>query len=144
MDATYSLVPGVPSVDDYLRLRRASGLTPRSAEAAHAGLPRTVVGVIVRHGETVVGMGRVVGDGLFYLLVDIAVDPAHQKKGIGKALVGRLMDELGKVSPAEAYVGLFADGEACHLYAKFGFEPTAPASLGMARWIGSRVGSVRS
>lgn len=144
MDATYSLVPGVPSVDDYLRLRQASGLTPRSVEAAQAGLPRTVVGVVVRHGETVVGMGRVVGDGLFYLIVDIAVDPAHQRKGIGKAVVGQLMDELGKVSPAEAYVGLFADGEACHLYAQFGFAPTAPVSLGMARWIAADVGSFRS
>jgi len=35
--------------------------------------------------------------------------------------------------PPSAYVSLLADGEAHRLYAQFGFEPTAPASIGMYR-----------
>lgn len=80
-------------------------------------------------------MGRVVGDGLFYQVVDIAVDPEHQKKGVGKAIMARLMAELEQRATAEVYVSLIADGEAKHLYAQFGFTPTAPASIGMAQWI---------
>lgn len=134
----YTLLYQIPPVDDYLRLRRAAGLSARSVAAAEAGLPHTVAGVVVRQGEHIVGMGRAVGDGLFYQVVDIAVDPQHQGQGLGKAIVGRLMDELRRLAPAEAYVSLIADGRANELYAQFGFEPTAPASVGMAQWIGQR------
>lgn len=132
----YAVSVEVPEVRDYCRLRRIAGLTPRSEAAARAGLPNTVVGVTVRQGESVVGMGRVIGDGLCYQVVDIAVDPAHQGRGLGKAIMARLMDELKQLAPAEAYVSLIADGDARHLYVQYGFEPTAPASIGMAQWIG--------
>lgn len=132
----YAVSVEVPEVQDYCRLRRIAGLTPRSEAAARAGLPNTVVGVTVRQGESVVGMGRVIGDGLCYQVVDIAVDPAHQGRGLGKAIMARLMDELKQLAPAEAYVSLIADGDARHLYVQYGFEPTAPASIGMAQWIG--------
>lgn len=136
MTGEYTVSVEGPSIADYCRLRRDSGLTPRSEKAAAAGLPNTVAGAVVRHGDHVVGMGRVIGDGLCYQVVDIAVDPAHQGRGLGKMIMSRLMQELRKHAPAEAYVSLIADGDAKHLYAQYGFEPTAPASIGMAQWIG--------
>jgi len=136
MTDDYAVSVEVPTVEDYCRLRRSAGLTPRSATAAAAGLPNTVAGVLVRQDGHVVGMGRAVGDGLCYQIVDIAVEPAHQGRGLGKAIVARLMRELRQIAPAEAYVSLIADGDAQHLYAQYGFVPTAPASIGMAQWIG--------
>ncbi|WP_370674687.1 GNAT family N-acetyltransferase [Pleomorphomonas sp. PLEO] len=136
MTGDYTVSVEIPSVDDYCRLRRVSGLTPRSEAAARVGLPNTVVAVLARCGDHVVGMGRAIGDGLCYQVVDIAVDPDHQGRGLGKAIVSRLMDELKQLAPAEAYVSLIADGDAKHLYTQYGFEPTAPASIGMAQWIG--------
>ena len=136
MNAQYVIAAEVPTVDDYRRLRVIAGLSPRSEMAARAGLPNTVVGVIVRRDAEAVGMGRAVGDGLFFQIVDIAVDPAHQGRGLGKAIMAKLMGELESIAPAEAYVSLIADGAAHRLYAQYGFEPTAPASIGMARWIG--------
>jgi ribosomal protein S18 acetylase RimI-like enzyme len=135
MDQTYDCQFETPPVADYLRLRRNAGLTPRSAAAAEAGLPNTVAGVVVKFDNLAVGMGRAVGDGLFYQLVDIAVEPAHQGKGLGKMIVSRLMEELQRIAPAEAYVSLIADGRANELYAQYGFQPTAPASIGMAQWL---------
>ena len=126
----------VPTVEDYCRLRIAAGLTARSKHAARLGLPNTVVGVIVRNAGRAIGMGRAIGDGLFYQLVDMAVDPAHQGRGLGKLIVSTLMAELKRTAPAEAYVSLIADGEANRLYSQFGFTMTAPASVGMAQWIG--------
>lgn len=126
----------IPSVADYCRLRAVAGLTPRSEVAATAGLPLTVIGVVVKQADKAVGMGRIIGDGLFYQVVDIAVEPAHQGKGLGKLIVSSLMRELRLIAPAEAYVSLIADGEANRLYAQYGFQPTAPASIGMAQWIG--------
>jgi ribosomal protein S18 acetylase RimI-like enzyme len=135
MNEKYTIYLELPTVDDHLRLRKISGLTPRSEAAAKAGLPNTIIGAVVRESSRVVGIGRVVGDGLFYQIVDIAVDPDHQKKGIGKAIMERLMSELERQAPAEAYVSLIADGQAKDLYAQFGFAPTAPASIGMAQWL---------
>lgn len=132
----YSQAFEIPSVDDYRRLRIAAGLTPRSEEAAAAGLPKTAVAVVVRHEGRAVGMGRAIGDGLFYQIVDIAVQPDHQGRGLGKGIVTSLIQELRRVAPAEAYVSLIADGKANKLYAQYGFTPTAPASIGMAQWIG--------
>ena len=133
MEHGYELTVGVPSIEDYCRLRVSAGLSPKSAEAAAAGLPNTLFGVLILKDKKVVGMGRVVGDGgLFYQVVDIAVEPAHQRRGLGKAIVGRIVEHLNQSAPAGAHVSLIADGDARHLYAQFGFEPTAPASIGMA------------
>jgi len=129
----YELVVGTPSSDDYRRLRIAAGLSAKSAEAAEAGLPNTIFGVFVRKNREVVGMGRIVGDrGLFFQIVDIAVDPKHQKQGLGKRIVGALVDHLHQTAPSGAYVSLIADGEAHRLYSLFGFKPTAPLSIGMS------------
>ncbi len=125
-----------PAVEDYLRLRVVAGMTARSPTAARAGLPHTVVGVVVRQEGRAVGMGRAVGDGLSYQIVDIAVDPEHQGRGLGKTIVSTLMAELRTLAPAEAYVSLIADARANELYAQYGFAPVAPASIGMAQWIG--------
>ena len=136
MDDRYTLVEGVPSIEDYRRLRAVSGLTPRSAEAARLGLPNTIHAVHVEAEGQAVGMGRIIGDGaLVFQVVDVAVDPAHQRRGLGKAIMGALVAHLRATLPAEAYVSLIADGEAHRLYAQFGFEPVAPASIGMAQWI---------
>ncbi|TNC47704.1 GNAT family N-acetyltransferase [Rubellimicrobium rubrum] len=136
MDESYTRHIEVPPVEDYCRLRAVAGLTPRSAAAAAAGLPNTVVAIVVRHDGRAVGMGRAIGDGLCYQVVDVAVEPEHQGRGLGHAIVGGLMEQLRRLAPAEAYVSLIADGPADRLYAQHGFEPTAPASIGMAQWLG--------
>ena len=133
--ADYTLTQAIPTVEDYLRLRSISGLTPRSAEAARAGLPGSFFAVCVRYGDAAVGMGRIISDGaLFFHLVDVAVDPAHQGKGLGKAIVAALLAQVRNVAPAEAYVSLMANGEAHRLYAPFGFAPVMPEARGMALW----------
>ena len=129
----YDLIPGAPSVDDYRRLRGVTGLSDKSQAAAEAGLPNTWFAVTVRHEGRTVGMGRVIGDGgTAFQIVDIAVEPEHQGKGLGKQIVGALVDHLRAHAPKTAYVSLIADGDAQYLYAKYGFEPVMPASIGMA------------
>ena len=134
----YRIAFRTPPVADYLRLRRDTGLSPFTERAARTGLASTFVGVTLEHEQSTVGMGRVIGDGgLFFQVVDIAVLPAHQGKGLGKAIVAALLERLEERLAAPAYVSLVADGEARHLYARFGFEPVAPKSIGMARRVGS-------
>ena len=81
MQAGYELITEVPSSEDYRQLRISAGMSPKS-EAAAAGLPNSLFGVVVRHEGRVVGMGRLIGDGgLFFQVVDIAVAPAHRTDG---------------------------------------------------------------
>ena len=134
---SYKLHHETPTLDDYQRLRKLSGLTPFPPEAAEAGLPGTLLAVTVEHNGETIGMGRVVGDGgLFFQIVDIAVLPVHQGKGLGKTIMHDLTTRLAAQISTRAYVSLIADGEANRLYAQYGFAPTMPKSIGMAQVIG--------
>ena len=125
-----------PTVEEFCDLRRLSGLTPKSAEAAALGLPNTIHAVVVQHEGETIGMGRVIGDGgTAYQLTDIAVLEAHRGKGLGKRIVAELVDWLQANAPKGAYVSLIADGPAKALYAQFGFAETAPVSVGMSMWV---------
>lgn len=129
----YELVQRTPTIEEYRALRRLSGLSEKSLDAAARGLPGTLFAAVIEADGKAIGMGRVVGDGgTAYQLVDIAVLPEHQGRGLGKRIVGVLVEWLHAHAPPSAYVSLIADGPAKDLYAQFGFKPTAPASIGMA------------
>ncbi len=126
----YKVIEGVVSVDDFIRLRNVSGLTPRPRDAAQKGLPRSLFGVTITFGSETVGMGRVVGDGaLNFEIVDIAVDPEHQRKGLGSLIMQSIMNYLESEAPTGAYITLMADVP--ELYEKFGFKLSRPKSEGM-------------
>ncbi|MFD1796036.1 GNAT family N-acetyltransferase [Paracoccus aurantiacus] len=87
---TISTVARIPSVDEYLHLRRTAGLSSFAAKAAEIGLPHSVFGVVVEDEGRAIGMGRIIGDGgCFFQIVDIAVDPAYQGKGWASRSCGR-------------------------------------------------------
>lgn len=134
----YQTVARVPTVKEYLRLRSVAGLSAFSEEAATKGLAGTLFSVVVEHDGTAIGMGRLIGDGgCFVQVVDIAVDPQHQGRSLGKAIMTALTGYITANLPPSAYVSLIADVPANTLYEKFGFEETAPRSVGMARRAGA-------
>ena len=133
MSTPYTTRLAIPDAATYCHLRSVSGLSPKTAEAAARGLPNSLFAVQVLQGDEIVGMGRIIGDGgCFYQVVDIAVLPAHQGRGLGKLIMREIMRYIEEQVPASAYVSLIADGQAQDLYAQFGFRHTAPASVGMA------------
>lgn len=135
LPAGLQCIPHPPSVAEYRQLRAVAGLSPKSLEAATLGLPNTVFGVSIRDGDQLLAMGRLVGDrGCFLQVVDIAVVPGRQGQGLGKAVMAAL-DAWLQANAVGAYVSLIADGQANRLYAQFGFEETAPRSVGMAKII---------
>lgn len=126
----YQVIEKVAFVDDFIRLREVSGLTPRPYEAAKRALPNSLFGVQVVMNNQTVGMGRVVGDGaLNFEIVDVAVDPVHQGKGLGRMIMQSIMDYLEQDAPKGAYITLMADVP--ELYEKFGFKLSRPESEGM-------------
>ena len=129
--APVELVERFPGAEDYCRLRAEAGMAPRTIEAARRGLPNTLYGVSLLHDGDVVGMGRVIGDGgCFFIVVDIAVTPARQGQGLGKRIMAALDAWLRANAPSSAVVSLAADGDAKHLYARFGFVDTTAGANG--------------
>ncbi|WP_428423786.1 GNAT family N-acetyltransferase [Pararhizobium sp.] len=129
----YSIVAQTPSTEEYLHLRSVAGLSPFSKEAASKGLVGTIFSAMVLYEGSAVGMGRLIGDGgCFFQVVDIAVHPEHQGRGLGKMIMKAIMGYIDSEFPVSAYVSLIADVPANTLYEKFGFKETAPRSLGMA------------
>jgi ribosomal protein S18 acetylase RimI-like enzyme len=124
---SYKLKYEIPSVEDYIGIRLAAGLSRKSSEAAEIGLSNTLCGVIVYSGKQPVGIGRVIGDGgCFFEIVDIAVEPAHQKKGLGDMIMDGLMNYINSNAPDTAYVSLMADHGTPEFYKRFGFEASLP------------------
>ncbi len=130
---SYALSAQIPSATEYMALRIAAGLSPKTAEAAERGLPNSLFAVCIRSASKLVGMGRVIGDGgCNFEIVDIAVHPDFQRQGLGSKIMESLMTYLRDNAPPSAYVCLIADEGAPALYQRFGFEFTAPSSVGMA------------
>ncbi|MEU4556906.1 GNAT family N-acetyltransferase [Actinoplanes sp. NPDC023936] len=135
----YRLLDGPPSLDEYLELRTRSGLTPPTRDQAAAGLSGAWAAVHLVHEESGVaaGMGRVLGDGGWYFhIIDMAVLPEHQRRGLGDAVLTALLDTIRRAAPPGAYVNLLGDPPGRRLYARHGFTETAPHSLGMALRLG--------
>jgi len=130
---TYATLHAIPTPETYRHLRVAAGLSPKSAEAAARGLPNTLFAVQLLHEGEPIGMGRVIGDGgTAFQVVDIAVLPEHQGRGLGKRLMQEIAAWLREHVPEGGYVSLLADVPADALYGQFGFVPTAPRTVGMA------------
>ncbi|SFS18149.1 DNA/RNA endonuclease G, NUC1 [Agrococcus baldri] len=89
-------------------------------------------GVVAREGDRVVGVGRLVGDGVRYWYVqDVMVRPDAADQGIASGIVARLLARVRRVAPAEAIVGLFASPEAVGVYEELGFVVATDDPLGM-------------
>jgi GNAT superfamily N-acetyltransferase len=151
----YSLLERTPTPQQYHDLHKKAGLTPPPLSPALPVIPKALAGswysviVIDRTSaqnqetpEQIIGMGRLVGDGaLFLQVVDMAVDPEFQGKGIGRAILERLMKNVDERAP-DAYVSLIGDVPANErFYPKFGFRDVSP-STGMARYREKRVRDV--
>lgn len=134
-ELSYRLVDGPPAVASYLRIREQAGLTPKTLAQAEAALPGSWAAVHVVVGTTgePVAMGRVIGDGGWYFhVVDMAVLPGHQRRGLGDRILTTLLRRIRERAPSGAYVSLLADPPGRRLYSRHGFEETAPSSTGMA------------
>lgn len=112
------------SYDDYYRLRESVAWLNFSREQTEKALNNSLYTVIAEDDGNVVGMGRMTGDGLYYLIVDIVVQPDHQKKGIGSTIIDMMIDYVDRETPigGRSSVQLTAEKGKETFYEKRGFK----------------------
>lgn len=118
-------------VVDYHRLRLAAGMgiPPISDVDLKAALQRSW-NVVARSGQTVVGMGRLLDDGALYGSIwDMLVTPELQRRGIGEALLERLLEQARNLN----LIALIATPAGRPLYERHGFATESHGSVGMLK-----------
>jgi GNAT superfamily N-acetyltransferase len=72
--------------------------------------------------DKLIGLGRILEDGTMCIFYDIMVHKDYQGQGIGKMIVGGLVDEIKNKDYHS--INLFMDNESLKtFYGKFGFKP---------------------
>lgn len=145
----YTIIKGLPTPQVYHDLRKLAGMTPPPLEAVPKALENSFVAILAYETKDMldsltagpeqspVAMGRLVGDkSLFLILVDVAVHPDHQRRGLGKRIMQALIDYVDAHAP-QAYISLVAEPAAQRLYPQYGFKDVQP-SIGMYRMIRDR------
>jgi len=120
-----ALLDRLPTPAEHRRLAEAVGWTEAfDWDTVPASLTGSLAGTVALDGDQVIGMGRLVGDGVKYFYVqDLAVLPEYQGSGIGTALLQRLLEHVASTAPSTAFVGLFGTDGAIPLYERHGFTP---------------------
>ena len=128
------------SVEDYNYLRKSAQWSEVEGKQAAIGIHHSafLIAAVV-NGKTV-GMARVVSDGGYIaIIVDVVVLPDYQGKGIGKAMMQKIMDYLnGTLEKGQfVFVNLMAAKNKEPFYASFGFEvrPNDNVGAGMTQYL---------
>lgn len=125
--------------EDYFNLRQSVGWNNLSKEQTICALKNSLFDIIAIDNECVVGMGRLLGDGLYYIIVDVIVIPEYQGKGIGSELIKRILDYANNQTPvgSRASVQLISEKGKEFFYEKMGFKkiPHEHCGSGMRRII---------
>ena len=125
--------------DDYFNLRKSVGWNNFSEEQTLRALKNSLYDIIAVDNENVIGMGRLIGDGLYFTVVDIVVTPEYQGKGIGRELIKRILDYADNQTPpgSRASIQLISEKGKESFYEKAGFKklPHQYCGFGMRKVI---------
>ena len=96
-----------------------------SREQAALAIENSIDRVGVYDGSKIVAMARMIGDrGMCYYIKDVIVHPAYQGRGIGKMMIGELLQFIREngVPGTDIAVELCAMPDKMPFYAKHGFK----------------------
>ncbi len=130
----------VLTYEDYFNLRESVGWMNFSKEQTQKALLNSIYTVIAvdDYGDAV-GVGRLTGDGMYCMIVDIAVCPDYQKKGIGTEIINMLITYVSRETPVggRSSIQLIAEKGKESFYEKIGFKkiPHECCGFGMRKVI---------
>ena len=80
--------------------------------------------VTVFDNKVPIGMGRAVGDGIYFMIMDIVVKPEYQRMGIGSTIIHMLLEHIEKnmCVGSRVSVQLISEPDKEQFYIKQGFK----------------------
>lgn len=110
--------------EDYCKLRESVEWLLFSKEQTRNVLNSSLYTVTAVDGSQTVGMGRLIGDGMYYMIVDVVVQPNYQKQGIGNKIVSMIIEYVDKATPpgGRSSIQLIAEKGKESFYEKMGFK----------------------
>lgn len=126
--------------EQYLAIRLQVGWKQLEEKQAGKALANSLYVVSAYEEDTLVGIGRIVGDGAVICYVqDLIVVPENQGKGIGSAILSKLMEfveELREENSEMMFCLMCAKGREA-FYEKHGFmaRPTKQLGPGMIQYL---------
>ena len=69
-------------------------------------------------------MGRLIGDSIYYIIVDVIVEPDYQRKGIGSKIIKMLIDYVDKETTvgSRSSIQLISEKGKENFYKQLGFK----------------------
>ena len=109
---------------EYISLRSAVGWNNFAEEQVSNSISNSVYNIKVVDDNKTIAMGRLIGDGMYYLLVDIIVSPEFQGNGIGSKIIDMLLAYVDNKTPigGRSSVQLIAEKGKEDFYIKKGFK----------------------
>lgn len=117
--------PTEAQVHQIVGLYRNQGWWQASDDHSERLITRLIAGshcfVVATEGERIVGMGRVISDGVSDAYIqDLTVHPDRRKQGIGQLILQALLERIH--TSGIRWIGLIAEPGSSNLYRRAGFQ----------------------
>jgi len=136
----YNIKKNEVTVEEYLYLRDSVGWKKLTDKQAELSLKNCLYRIGVYDGDKIIGMGRIVGDGVVIdYIQDLIVHPDYQGKGVGRLVIEELIRyaEDTRLENSELMLCLMCAKGREPFYKKFDFiaRPTDKLGPGMIRYL---------
>lgn len=110
--------------EDYVSLRTSVGWNNIVEEQVATSINNAILNLTVVQKDKTIAMGRLIGDGIYYLIVDVVVRPEYQGQGIGSTIIDMLLSYVEEHTPSggRASVQLIAEKGKEAFYINKGFK----------------------
>lgn len=112
------------SYEDYTALRSSVGWNNFASEQAVRSVQNSLHNITAAEDGETIAMGRLIGDGTYFLIVDVVVKPQYQGRGIGSKIIDMLLEYVDANTPVggRSSVQLIAEKGKEGFYLKKGFK----------------------
>lgn len=120
----YTIKENQLNYETYYTLRESGGWNNWSKEQAEKALENSYYSIVIFYNDNAIGMGRVVGDGIYFTIVDIVVRPEYQGRKIGTTIMNSILEYIEKnmCEGSRVSVQLLAEVGKEQFYIKQGFK----------------------
>lgn len=124
----------LPTIAEYIELRTRTGWGSIDQETARQTIQAAAFTVSLRHNERLIGLARVMGDGiLYFFLADLIVDPELRGEKLGDRLMRFVTSYFDRCAAPGASITLVPLKGTGSFYERHGFVrcPNGPFGTGM-------------